>query len=347
MALEAVIYQQEMFGCNNWLGGNWECDYDFGLEKVDEEEKIEDPFGNRIDICNNYEVLPYLSNNNEYHQMGSSIVADFNNGLMIIPNFEYHQFPQLDNASTATTTTTAMGTERVKRRRSRARRNKEEIENQRMTHIAVERNRRKQMNEYLSVLRSLMPESYVQRGDQASIIGGAINFVKELEQQVHSLGAQKLVDPSSEGGSCSSGGGGLPFAEFFSFPQYSTTSTCGDNSLTMNDRTTGSSSSIADIEVTMVESHASLKIRSKRRPKQLLKIVSGLQSLCLTILHLNVSTHDQFVLYSISVKVRLALSNDFHEVEDDCNLTSVDEIATAVYEILRRVQEEATASAKP
>jgi hypothetical protein len=32
-----------------------------------------------------------------------------------------------------------------------------------MTHIAVERNRRKQMNEYLAVLRSLMPPSYVQR----------------------------------------------------------------------------------------------------------------------------------------------------------------------------------------
>lgn len=50
-----------------------------------------------------------------------------------------------------------------KRRRTRTCKNKEELENQRMTHIAVERNRRKQMNEHLSVLRSLMPESYVQR----------------------------------------------------------------------------------------------------------------------------------------------------------------------------------------
>lgn len=50
-----------------------------------------------------------------------------------------------------------------KRRRTRTCKNKEEVENQRMTHIAVERNRRKQMNEYLAVLRSLMPPSYVQR----------------------------------------------------------------------------------------------------------------------------------------------------------------------------------------
>lgn len=33
----------------------------------------------------------------------------------------------------------------------------------RMTHISVERNRRKQMNEHLAILRSLMPTSYVQR----------------------------------------------------------------------------------------------------------------------------------------------------------------------------------------
>lgn len=52
---------------------------------------------------------------------------------------------------------------RRKRRRRSSGKNKEEMENQRMTHIAVERNRRKQMNEYLGVLRSLMPPSYSQR----------------------------------------------------------------------------------------------------------------------------------------------------------------------------------------
>jgi hypothetical protein len=52
---------------------------------------------------------------------------------------------------------------RRKRRRAKAVKNKEEIESQRMTHIAVERNRRRQMNEYLAVLRSLMPPSYAHR----------------------------------------------------------------------------------------------------------------------------------------------------------------------------------------
>lgn len=59
--------------------------------------------------------------------------------------------------------TTTANSNRRKRRRTKSSKNKEELENQRMTHITVERNRRKQMNEYLDVLRSLMPPSYVQR----------------------------------------------------------------------------------------------------------------------------------------------------------------------------------------
>lgn len=50
-----------------------------------------------------------------------------------------------------------------RRKRPRSMKTSEEVESQRMTHIAVERNRRRQMNEHLRVLRSLMPGSYVQR----------------------------------------------------------------------------------------------------------------------------------------------------------------------------------------
>lgn len=52
---------------------------------------------------------------------------------------------------------------RRRRRTATAAKNKEEVESQRMVHIETERNRRKQMNEYLSVLRSMMPPSYVHR----------------------------------------------------------------------------------------------------------------------------------------------------------------------------------------
>ncbi|XP_028771869.1 transcription factor bHLH96-like [Neltuma alba] len=207
---------------------------------------------------------------------------------------------------------------RRKRRRTKSAKNKEDLESQRMTHIAVERNRRRQMNDYLAVLRSLMPPSYVQRGDQASIIGGAINFVKELEQLLQSMEGRRMrtKQQEQECGTCSS-----PFAEFFTFPQYSTHAN--------QSNTSSQQWAVADIEVTMVDTHANLKILSKKRSGQLTKIVVGLQALRLTVLHLNVTTHDDMVLHSASVKL-----------EDGCELNTVDEIAAAVHEIMRRIQEE-------
>jgi len=50
-----------------------------------------------------------------------------------------------------------------RRRKPRVCKNEEEAENQRMTHIAVERNRRRQMNQHLSVLRSLMPQPFAHK----------------------------------------------------------------------------------------------------------------------------------------------------------------------------------------
>lgn len=219
---------------------------------------------------------------------------------------------------------------RRKRRRIKSAKNKEEIENQRMTHITVERNRRKQMNEYLNVLRSLMPSSYVQRGDQASIIGGAINFVKELEQHLQSMGGQKKTKEPNENIGLNNG---PPFAEFFTFPQYTTSATQNNNNnnVTMEQHNYQEQKqwAVADIEVTMVDSHANMKILSKKKPGQLMKIVVGLQNLRLTILHLNVTTVDDMVLYSVSIKV-----------EEGSQLNSVDEIAAAVNQLLRTVQQE-------
>jgi len=88
-----------------------------------------------------------------------------------------------------------------------------------------------------------------------------------------------------------------PFSDFFAFPQYSNRPTSA-----------AAAEGMAEIEVTMVESHASLKILAKKRPRQLLKLVSSIQSLRLTLLHLNVTTRDDSVLYSISVKVHFFLS---------------------------------------
>lgn len=133
--------------------------------------------------------------------------------------------------------------------------------------------------------------------------------MKELEQLLQSMEVHKRTkqEPDTNGFSSSSSS---PFAQFFTFPQYSTRATqCNDSAATatanesMAQQHQQNQWAVADIEVTMVESHANLKILSKKQPRQLLKMVAGLQSLRLTILHLNVTTFDQMVLYSVSVKV--------------------------------------------
>ncbi|GLT73977.1 hypothetical protein SLA2020_458020 [Shorea laevis] len=183
-----------------------------------------------------------------------------------------------------------------RRRKPRVCKNKEEAETQRMTHIEVERNRRKQMNEHLAVLRSLMPESYVQRGDQASIVGGAIEFVKELEHLLQSLEAQKLQllqqvrAAAANEDITASKFLPPPFAQFFLYPQYTW---------------------------------------SQIPNKQLSRLVSGFQSLHFSILHLNVTTMDPLVFYSINAKV-----------EEGCPLISVEDIAGAVHHMLRIIDEE-------
>ncbi|KAL5556535.1 hypothetical protein UlMin_038771 [Ulmus minor] len=311
MALESVIFQQDPFSlsCKDFhalAGSNGSWSYQYGYQENDN---------------NFFNLLP--SNDSNLGQQGL---------LHHIPTLDYSP-PSFDEDKEITTFSFPAETPiaRRKRRRTRSIKNKEEVENQRMTHIAVERNRRKQMNDYLAVLRSMMPSSHVQRGDQASIVGGAINFVKELEQLLQILKAQKQSkqETQSDHTNLSSG----VFSDFFTFPQYTTCSAAQENDNSNSQTTWGGaekkSDAIADVEVTMVESHANIKVLMKKNHKQLLKMVLGLQFLRLVVLHLNVTTFDNMVLYCFTVKV-----------EDDSQLTSVHEIAASVYEMIGRIQED-------
>ncbi|RZC87194.1 hypothetical protein C5167_042124, partial [Papaver somniferum] len=355
----------------NLLGGGGNSNflsYDYGVEEDSKQEDIVSGSGGGGggEIINHHHNKQEAADTNWDISSSSSLVrnvkelqetnssSEIVNGDGSFLGFSSQQIsedPVSISTAAAAATTDSSASGRRKRRRAKSNKNKEEVENQRMTHIAVERNRRRQMNEYLAVLRSLMPP-YVQRGDQASIIGGAINFVKELEQLLQSLESQKQAFKKSSSSSASpsledannksNAGVTIPFADFFTYPQYSSHSSSIQSSNINSAGMAASNSSdslsenhprfgpIADIEVTMVESHANLKILTKRRPKQLLKMASGFQTLRLSILHLNVTTTvDQLVLYSLSVKV-----------EEDCQLTSVDEIATAVYQMLGTIQDE-------
>ncbi|XP_058102595.1 transcription factor FAMA [Magnolia sinica] len=190
-----------------------------------------------------------------------------------------------------------------RRKRPRSLKTSEEVESQRMTHIAVERNRRKQMNEHLRVLRSLMPGSYVQRGDQASIIGGAIEFVRELEQLLQCLESQKrrrifggeaspsITIPPSE----------PPIFPSLTLPNDHINLLDFDSGL--REETAENKSCLADVEVKVLGLDAMIKILSRRRPGQLLKTIAALEDLQLNILHTNITTIEQTVLYSFNVKI--------------------------------------------
>lgn len=126
--------------------------------------------------------------------------------------------------------------------------------------------------------------------------------MKELEQLLqHMKGKKKTKELPQENGSTNVSS---PLAEFFTFPQYSTcatqTSTC--EMMTMAQKKNESRAG-ADIEVTLADSHANIKILLKKRHGQIMKIVVGLQSLGFNILHLIVTTVDHMVLVSLSVKV--------------------------------------------
>ncbi|KAJ7951388.1 Transcription factor bHLH70 [Quillaja saponaria] len=200
--------------------------------------------------------------------------------------------------------------EHRKRKRTMPTKNKEDVENQRMTHIAVERNRRRQMNDHLSVLRSIMPPSYIKRGDQASIIGGAIDFVKELEQLLESLEAQKRIRKEEGIGSNEFN----PLSPHFEIGSSMEETNWGDK-IKAEKKTEA-----ADIEVTVIQSHVNLKIQCQRKPEQLLKTIVALEDLRLTVLHLNITSSHASVLYSFNLKI-----------EEGCKIGLANEIAEAVH----------------
>ncbi|ESQ39326.1 hypothetical protein EUTSA_v10001803mg, partial [Eutrema salsugineum] len=235
--------------------------------------------------------------NHYYHNPSLEAISSQEYQLNPIDNVNSRRKRRNNNNNLAT----SMTREKRKRRRTKPTKNTEEMETQRMTHIAVERNRRRQMNVHLNSLRSLIPSSYIQRGDQASIVGGAIDFVKILEQHLQSLEAQKITQQTDM---CNSDNpSGIPSSELRASTEEQT--------------------SKLRIDATVIESHVNLKIQCLRKQGQLLRSIILLEKLRFTVLHLNItSPSNASVSYSFNLKM-----------EEDCNLGSADEITAAVRQI--------------
>ncbi|KAJ3669257.1 hypothetical protein LUZ60_011207 [Juncus effusus] len=173
-----------------------------------------------------------------------------------------------------------------------------------MSHIAVERNRRRQMNENIKVLRTLTPSFYIKRGDQASIIGGAIEFIKEMQLVLSALESKKKRKSLSPS----------PTPSPKSLFQLNNPSPPNSNSPFDNNsdplrmvKQLGAccNSPVADVEAKISGSNVVVRTLSKRVAGQVVRIASVLEKLDFEILHLNISSMDDTVLYSFVVKIGL------------------------------------------
>ncbi|KAK1392255.1 Transcription factor SPEECHLESS [Heracleum sosnowskyi] len=218
---------------------------------------------------------------------------------------------------------------------------------QKVSHITVERNRRRQMNENLSILRSLMPSFYVKRGDQASVVGGVVDYITELQQVLQSLEAKKQRKVYSEVLSprLISSPRKLPisprkpplsprlmpslpvsprtptspykhhgllqlvpynFSQTIMSPSNSSPSSPVDRHNAVaaaNDLAANSKSGIADVEVKFSGPHVILKTVSAKIPGQALKIILALEDFSLQILHVRLSTTDEAMIISFTIKI--------------------------------------------
>ncbi|XP_021760866.1 transcription factor SPEECHLESS-like [Chenopodium quinoa] len=210
-----------------------------------------------------------------------------------------------------------------------------------ISHITVERNRRKQMNEHLSVLRSLMPCFYVKRGDQASIIGGVVDYITELQQLLQALEAKKQRKVYNEVLSPRVVSSPRPSPQVLSprkpplsprinlpisprtpqpgspyRPRMNISSAMGSpidlspssssssiNDCFPNELVANSRSPMAVVEVKFSGPNLLLKTVSPRIPGQVVKIISTLEDLSFEILHINIITVEDTMLNSFTIKI--------------------------------------------
>uniref|UniRef100_A0A7N1A2M5 BHLH domain-containing protein n=1 Tax=Kalanchoe fedtschenkoi TaxID=63787 RepID=A0A7N1A2M5_KALFE len=199
--------------------------------------------------------------------------------------------------------------------------NKMDKEKQRMTHIAIERNRRRQMSEYLGVLRPLLPPAYAQKGDQASIVGGAIDYIKKLEQLLQSLQAQKRQRKMEDEMRRSSNSIPTPpeTSDALSTSTSSPSASLDENSLEHGKK--------ADVNIRVVQTHVNLHIECNNvKQSQLIKLMIALEELGLTILHLNITSTHKSSFYSLSLKV-----------EEESKVRSAEEVSASIEKVLNSI----------
>lgn len=179
------------------------------------------------------------------------------------------------------------------------------------------------MNEHLKVLRSLTPCFYIKRGDQASIIGGVIEFIKELHQVLQALESQKRRKSLSPSPGPSPRTTLQPM--FHQLDSFSIIETNAFKELGAS-----CNSSVADVEVKISGSNVILKVISHRIPGQVAKIIAVLESLSFEVLHLNISSMEETVLYQFVIKIELGCQLSLEELAMEVQQSFCSEAITAL-----------------
>lgn len=140
----------------------------------------------------------------------------------------------------------------------------------------------------------------IDQGDQASIIGGVIEFIKEMHQVLQSLESKKRrksVSPSP---------GPSPRPQ--AVPHHPADQNSFGFENCVKELGASCNSPVADVEAKISGSNVMLKVISRRVAGQIAKIISVLERLSFEVLHLNISSMEDTVLYSFVIKVYIYLS---------------------------------------
>jgi len=131
--------------------------------------------------------------------------------------------------------------------------------------------------------------------------------VRELEQLLQCLESQKRRRLLGEAQSKQVGDSSLASTQqqppFFPAPLPNDQMKLVEMETGLQEETAESKSCLADVEVKLLGFDAMIKILSRRRPGQLIKTIAALEDMQLIILHTNITTIEQTVLYSFNVKV--------------------------------------------
>nr|XP_024366771.1 transcription factor ABORTED MICROSPORES-like isoform X2 [Physcomitrium patens]XP_024366772.1 transcription factor ABORTED MICROSPORES-like isoform X2 [Physcomitrium patens] len=177
--------------------------------------------------------------------------------------------------------------------------------------LVAERKRRKKLNERLYSLRALVPK--ITKMDRASILGDAIEYVKELQQQVKELQEELLDSKENDMGTAGLGfeeaavaaeeanlGGAIDIGRCSGKVDSQAVTIevidrKGDHELTQP----------MQVEVSKMDGRLfSLRIFCEKRPGVFVKLMQALDVLGLSVVHANITTFRGLVLNVFNAEVR-------------------------------------------